>query len=104
MSLRTGSLLALGAALVAVGLETLAQAQPSGHAAEPRAYTRPPEIVIVIKVDRIMGRVDVTTTIPVEESPLGPSPRYNAPATRSRDEGAAPRLSDAARVRHSLSR
>lgn len=79
-------LLALGG-LASVSCQALAQGLASPvQAAESRGVpARPAEVTISIRVDRLLGRIDVTTTIPVDDPPAVPRSRFEFPAARTID-------------------
>jgi hypothetical protein len=87
MQMRPVRLLRLAAALgmfVGVSSEASAQGFESPvQVTEPRSvYSRRSEITISVRVDRLLGRIDVTTTIPVDDLPAVPPARYDVPAAR----------------------
>lgn len=86
---RTLSLIAVLGMFVSVSAEVRAQEHgaPSQVAESRDIRARPQEVTISIRVDRLLGRVDVTTTIPVDDPPAVPRSRYDLPTARMIDGG-----------------
>lgn len=101
MPMRLVRLLRLAVAFgmfVGVSSEASAQGFESPvQVTEPRSvYARRSEITISVRVDRLFGRIDVTTTIPVDDLPPVPPARFDIPAGRM-IHGTVPTVMDEAR-------